>query len=91
MLQAAGAADKERMFGGFTLRHIPCEECGLSVPKDELEAHVCDPERRADYQLLQQREDLERLEDEYRAYLDSPAGRFAVWYAARHRHRPASG
>jgi surface antigen len=90
MLQTATSADKHGMFGGFTLRHIPCEECGASVPKAELEGHVCDPERRADYQLLQQREDLARLEDEYRAYCDTPAGRFALWYAARHRPPPAS-
>jgi hypothetical protein len=84
-LQAPFLSDNGGMFGGFTLRHIPCEECGASVAKGELETHVCDPERLVDYQLIQQREDLERLEDEYRAYCDSPAGRFALWYAARHR------
>jgi hypothetical protein len=88
MLQARIRADTKRMFGRFTLRHVPCEECGASVAKTEREEHVCDPERRLDYQLFQQREDLERLEEEYRAYCDSPAGRFALWYAAR--HRPAS-
>jgi hypothetical protein len=91
MLQARRAADKRGMFGGFTLRHIPCGECGGSVAKADIDEHVCDPERRVDYQLLQQRDDLEGLEDEYRAYLESPAGRFAVWYAARYRRRPASG
>jgi hypothetical protein len=91
MLQTPAAADTEGMFGGFTLRHLPCEECGASVPKVELEEHVCDPERRADYQLLQQREELEGLEDEYRAYCESPAGKFALWYAARSRRRPATG
>jgi hypothetical protein len=91
MVQAGAAADNEGMFGGFTLRHIPCEECGASVPKVELDGHVCDPERRADYQFLHQREDIARLEDEYRAYCDSPAGRFALWYAARHRPPSTSG
>jgi hypothetical protein len=79
------------MFGGFALRHTPCEECGASVAKVDREGHVCDPERRIDFQLLQQREDLERLEDEYRAYLATPRGKFELWCAARSRRKPASG
>ena len=73
------------MYGGFTLRHVPCPECGESVAKTEMDEHVCDRERWVEYQLFQQRGELDGLEDEYRAYLDSPAGRFALWYAARHR------
>jgi hypothetical protein len=78
-------ADQSYVFGGFTLRHLPCPECGASIAKTDLDEHVCDRERWVDYQLLQQRGELERLEDEYRAYLESPAGRFALWYAARRR------
>jgi len=47
------------------------------VPKTELEAHDCDPERL-----------VERLADEYRACASSPAGRFALWDAARTRRSP---
>ncbi|HEY3070526.1 MAG TPA: hypothetical protein VGJ34_09435 [Gaiellaceae bacterium] len=79
------------MFGGFTLRQLPCEECGASVAKAELEGHVCDPERRLDYQLIQQRQELEGLEDEYRAYLATPRGKFELWCAERSRRPPASG
>lgn len=73
------------MFGGFTLRHVPCSECGASVAKVELEQHVCESERRVEYELTQLRDDLERLEEEYRAYLASPAGKFALWQAERTR------
>jgi hypothetical protein len=40
--------------------------------------------------MSRQREELDRLEDEHRVFLESPAGRFALSYAARHRQRPAS-
>lgn len=73
------------MFGGFTLRHIPCADCGASVAKTELDEHVCDRERRVDYDLFQLRDDLARLEEEYRAFLASPAGKFALWQARRTR------
>jgi surface antigen len=76
------------VYGGFTMRHTPCPECGESVAKTELDGHVCERERWLDYQLFQQRGEVEALEEEYRAYLDSPAGRFAIWYAARRRRQP---
>jgi hypothetical protein len=91
MLQTAARTDNQSMLGGFTLRYFPCEACGASVAKAEREGHVCDPERRLDYQLVQQREELAGLEDEYRAYLATPNGMFELWWAERSRRRPANG
>lgn len=73
------------MFGGFALRFVPCDECGASVAKSELATHACDEGRRLEYQLFQHREELAAVEDEIRAYLDSPRGRFDAWYAERRR------
>ena len=73
------------MFGGFALRFVPCEDCGASIAKSEYEAHVCEPNRRLEYQMIQHRDDLAGVEDEIRTYFDSPAGRFEVWYAERKR------
>jgi hypothetical protein len=78
-------ADKRYVFGGFALRFIACESCGLSVAKSEYAAHVCEPERRVAYQMIQHEDDLARVEKEIRSYLDSPHGRFESWYAERTR------
>jgi hypothetical protein len=79
------------MFGGFTLRCVPCEECGASVPKSVLAEHVCDRERVVEYLLIRCREEIERFDADLADYLGSPAGRFALWDAGRSRRRPASG
>ena len=73
------------MFGGFALRFVPCEDCGASVAKSEYEAHVCEPNRRVEYQMTQHRMDIAGVEDEIRTYFDSPKGRFEAWYAERKR------
>jgi hypothetical protein len=49
--------------------------------------HACDPERRLEYQVLQVREGLARLDHELDVFLNSPHGRFEVWYAERERRR----
>jgi hypothetical protein len=73
------------VFGGFALRFIPCEDCGVSVAKSEYPTHVCEPERRLTYQMIQRQDDIARVESEIRTYLDSPRGRFESWYAERTR------
>ena len=77
------------MFGPFALRFIACEECGLSVAKSERATHVCEPDRRIAYQMIQHQDELAEVEKEIRTYLESPKGRFEAWYAERKR-RPAS-
>jgi hypothetical protein len=85
-IELTGArADTRNVFGHFTLRHRPCPECGASVAVIEMDSHSCDPERRADYQLAQQLDDLERIEGELGVYLASARGRFELWYAERRR------
>jgi hypothetical protein len=85
MLPARECADKRYVFGGFALRFIPCEGCGISVAKSEYAAHVCEPDRRIAYQMIQHQDDLVGVEKEIRSYLESPKGRFESWYAERTR------
>jgi hypothetical protein len=73
------------VFGGFALRFIPCEDCGVSVAKSEYAAHVCEPGRRVAYLMIQHRDDIAAVESEIRTYLDSPKGRFEAWDAERRR------
>jgi hypothetical protein len=74
------------MFGSFSyLQFRPCPECGVSVPSAEIDEHVCDPERKLDYQMFQCRDEIGRLESDVVAYLDSAQGRFELWYAERQR------
>ncbi len=66
---------------------MPCDECGTSLDRDEREGHACDPERRLEYHLFQQRAAIAHFDDELGAYLDSAQGRFAVWDAEYMRTR----
>lgn len=88
VLQAGTFADTGRMLGGFSLRCLPCEVCGASVPKDELDEHVCDPERLVAYEVFKHRDELANLPREIDDYLGSPRGRFEAWYAERRRNAP---
>jgi hypothetical protein len=81
--------DKRDVFGPFALRFIACEECGLSVAKSERATHVCEPDRRIAYQMIQHEGEIAGVENEIHTYLDSPKGRFEAWDAER-RRRPAS-
>lgn len=71
----------------FVSRYMPCSECGASVEQAERDAHICDRERRLDYELFQLRHELGALEGELGEYLESPRGRFELWYAERRRRR----
>jgi hypothetical protein len=64
---------------------MPCPECGASVAHDDRQGHVCDDERWLDYNVFQLRPELDGFESEFAGYLSTPEGRFASWYAARHR------
>jgi hypothetical protein len=69
----------------FASRYMPCPDCGGSVDRTESASHVCEGERRLDYQLFQARREVDAFEAELGAYLESPRGRFDLWYAARRR------
>ncbi len=67
---------------------MPCPECGASVPVAAETEHVCDPDRRLDYELFQLREEISGLEDQLEEYLSSARGRFEQWYAEHERRPP---
>ena len=66
-------------------QYAPCDECGASVARTERAEHECDRERWLDFQMFQLRDEVAELEDQLDAYLDSAAGRFELFYAARTR------
>lgn len=71
----------------FASRYMPCPECGESVERTEREGHVCERERWLDYRLFQLREEVEAFEAELGAFLETPRGRFELFYAERARRR----
>lgn len=66
-----------------------CPGCGAELPVRELRLHVCDWWCWLDHQVHLRRDELHRFERELGAYLESPRGRFDLWYAERERLRPA--
>ena len=66
-------------------RFMPCPPCGAAVAADEVDAHVCERERWVDYTVIGLRPELDALDDELAAYLETPQGRFELWYAAQRR------
>ena len=66
-------------------RYMPCLDCGASVSRRETELHTCEPERRLEFAFLQLRGEREEFQEQFTAYLESPRGRFEVWYAAHCR------
>jgi hypothetical protein len=76
------------MFSYFTdHEYMPCARCGMSLTRVDRESHVCDAERRARFEAFQARHELAEFERELARFLDSPRGRFAVYYAERDRRR----
>ena len=77
------------MFGLVQPQYRPCGECGASVPVSEEDTHECDRQRWLDYQMFQHRGGVAQLEVELGVWLETPHGRFAVFYAERQRRREA--
>jgi predicted nucleic acid-binding Zn ribbon protein len=76
------------MFGSIPQpAYMPCEECGASVPVGARDEHVCSEQRRLAYELCKVRAELAAFEGLFAAYLESPHGRFELWYAERERRR----
>jgi hypothetical protein len=74
------------MFAFFAhSKYMPCPECGASLAGEEQDEHVCDGERRLDFQMFRLRGRIARLELDFGEFLASPAGRFEAWYAERQR------
>jgi hypothetical protein len=74
------------MFAFFAhSKYMPCPECGASLAHEEREEHVCDDERKIDFQMFRLRGRIARFEADLGEFLASPAGRFEAWYAERCR------
>ena len=68
--------------------YVACDACGTLLSRAGHEAHFCDDARRARFEAFQARQELARFDRQFAAFLHSPAGRFAVYYADRERRRP---
>jgi hypothetical protein len=71
----------------FDPEHVACSSCGDEVPARARAWHVCDWWRWLDHQVHLRQDELSRFEHDLGAYLDSPHGRFDLWYAERERLR----
>jgi hypothetical protein len=65
--------------------HMPCPDCGESLPVKGDAAHVCDDERRLEYRIVELRPEIDRFDGDLAGWLDTPAGRFARWLAEHDR------
>jgi hypothetical protein len=74
------------MLGG-TDDYTSCPDCGTSVGLESLGAqlHRCDHRHRDDHAERLALTELDMFERELGAYLNSPQGRFEMFYAARCR------
>jgi hypothetical protein len=78
------------MFGSLPQpTNMPCPDCGVSVAREAVGQHVCDKAQRATYELFQLRLETNRFDTELTSWLETPRGRFAVYYAERERRRAA--
>ena len=83
--RAANRVAADEMSTFFTSQHMPCAACGASVRVTDRDDHVCDPDRRLDYRVFQLRGEIDRFDELFAGYLDSPTGRFTQWIAERER------
>jgi hypothetical protein len=84
--QLSGQGIPSEMFAFFAhSKYMPCPECGASLACEERDEHVCEDERRLDFQMFRLRGAIARFEIDLGEFLASPAGRFEAWYAARCR------
>ncbi len=65
--------------------HMPCEHCGASVARGA--DHACDVDRLVEFQLFVLREEVAAFEEQLAAWLGTPEGAFACFYAERTRRR----
>jgi hypothetical protein len=66
-------------------RYMPCSDCGEAVERGSEDEHVCDRGRLLDYQVFQLHAEVEGIDKELDAFLETPRGRFELWWAARER------
>jgi hypothetical protein len=66
-------------------RFTPCEACGASIDVTLQDLHVCDPDRRLEYEFFLLGAEIATFDAQLAAFLESPRGRFEVWVAERDR------
>lgn len=71
----------------FIPAYMPCEECGAPVKRDERDEHVCDPERKLDYEMFRLREEVSSFDAHLACWLASPHGQFEIFCAERERKK----
>jgi len=65
--------------------HMPCPDCGASLPLHDDAGHVCDDERLLDYRLVGLAAEIGQFETELAGWLETAQGRFACWLAEHER------
>ena len=65
--------------------HMPCPDCGASLPVAGAPEHVCDADRRLEYALVELRPGIARFDADLAAWLETPDGRFARFIAEQGR------
>jgi hypothetical protein len=76
------------MFSFFTEHwFMPCADCGASIERTRKHLHVCDPDRRLEYELFQLRREIAAFDQQLAEFVASPIGRFETWLAERDRRR----
>lgn len=74
-----------RVFPSPQPRYTSCGDCGAWMRSGEVDDHVCEPGLLLDFQLVRLRPGVCRFETDLADWLLTPAGRFAIFYAARRR------
>lgn len=67
----------------FMSRFMPCPTCGESIERQLADTHRCDPERLITFHMFGLRDEVEVVESQFRAFLETPVGRFERWLAWR--------
>lgn len=67
----------------FWSSFIPCATCGEAIQREQTGSHVCDPERRVEFQMAAAQHRIDAVDSELEKYLATNAGRFEAWLAAR--------
>jgi hypothetical protein len=67
--------------------YLDCPDCGTSIPVDKVELHACDDRHRRDHLERMTSAAVAELEADIRSFLQTPQGRFELFYAQRTRQR----
>jgi hypothetical protein len=73
----------------FVYPHAVCPDCGVALPLGQLDEHECDEQRWLDHQIRLALPELARIDQEIASFLETPEGRFELWYARRQRVKAA--